>query len=115
MNTNLLNAVKEFLAREARSRNPDGFFDRGGRFFPSDKEACACCVGIRQPSKAYPFSLMNHCRSAEHIAHLFDIDAKIFRKAIKLYRKGESLEDLLPGFGMQIKSVGDFSTNSYSF
>lgn len=94
MNTSLNNAVVEFLAREDRSSNPDGYFDNGGRFYPSDKEHCACCDGIRTPSRSYPYSLMVHCRSAEHVAHLFDVDSKTLRRAIKLHRSGKSFDDL---------------------
>src|SRR5262249_38215916 len=60
----------EFVCRELRLHHPDGTFDEGGRFYPSEKEARDCCETIRAPSRAFPFSLMKHCRTIKHVANL---------------------------------------------
>jgi hypothetical protein len=42
----------------------------GGRWYPSVDEMCSCCKDIRSPSRAYPSSLWNHCKSGKHIWNL---------------------------------------------
>jgi hypothetical protein len=76
-------AVAEYLSRKDRTAHPDGTFDRQGRWYPDDSERCACCAGIRSPSAAYPFSLLLHCRSAEHIAKKYGVDASDLRRAAR--------------------------------
>ena len=61
-------AKAEYDARQSRRENPDGSFDRKGRWYPSESERRACCDSVRYPSVAYPYSLMVHCRSAKHVA-----------------------------------------------
>ena len=76
-------AAREYIARQSRDTHPDGTFDRAGRWYPSESEWCNCCTGIRSPSRAYPYSLMTHCRSAGHVAALYGVDARDLRRAIK--------------------------------
>lgn len=73
-------AAHEFVARKNRQSHPEGTFDKQGRFYPSDREFQACCSSIRTPSRAYPYSYMTHCRTADHVAHLFGVDARDVRK-----------------------------------
>lgn len=40
------------------------------------------CCGVRAPSRAYPYSLLTHCRSAAHVA-AFEVDLKELKKAIR--------------------------------
>jgi hypothetical protein len=69
-------AALEFVCRDLRLRHPDGTFDEGGRFYPSEKERRDCCADIRAPSRAFPLSLMKHCRTVKHIAKLYDVAEK---------------------------------------
>jgi Uncharacterised protein family (UPF0158) len=69
-------AGREFVCRELRLHHPDGTFDDGGRFYPSEKEVRDCCANIRAPSRAFPFSLMTHCRTVKHVAKLYDVSQK---------------------------------------
>ena len=59
-----------YADRQNRREHPDGTFDGGGRWYPSDTEQCPCCDKIRSPSRRWPYSLMLHCRSYGHIKHL---------------------------------------------
>lgn len=49
---------------------PAGNKDRGGRWYPAENERCSCCNTIREPSKAYPLSLWQHCRTKKHVKTL---------------------------------------------
>ena len=69
-------AGMEFVCRDLRLHHPDGTFDEGGRFYPSEKEVRDGCGNIRTPSRAFPFSLMKHCRTAKHVAKLYDVSEK---------------------------------------
>lgn len=80
-------AVAAFLSRQDRASHPDGSFDEKSRWYPSDTEWQACCSLIRPPSAAWPYSLLVHCRTAEHVANLFGVDAKAVRRAARLARK----------------------------
>jgi hypothetical protein len=88
--TNLSLCLEEYLARQNRERHPDGSFDKGGRWYPSEREQRECCAFIRSPSRAWPYSLMKHCRSVEHVAALFDIDPRILRRAVRLAKESAS-------------------------
>lgn len=63
-----INTIYE--SRKTRNSHPDGTFDNGGRWYPSESEHCPCCESIRGPSRNWPYSLMVHCRSKKHIKNL---------------------------------------------
>lgn len=79
MNT-LQMAINEYQDRKSRLVNPDGTFDNAGRWYPSDEEKCKCCQSVREPSARYPYSLIKHCRTTNHIANLYDVNVKDMRK-----------------------------------
>lgn len=79
-------AAQEYIDRKNRDKHPSGVFDNAGRWEPDDDEWCECCSYIRSPSRCYPFSLMVHCRSLEHIAHLFGVDKSDLRKKVRAIR-----------------------------
>lgn len=65
-------ALEVFHRRKSRMEHPDGTFDKAGRWQPSDAEWQACCRSIRTPSRAWPYSLMTHCRTLRHIINLVE-------------------------------------------
>jgi len=83
-------AAECYIRRRDRLEHPTGTFDKAGRFWPAeDGERCDCCGYIRTPSRAYPYSLMKHCRSINHVANKFDINATELRRAVKALDKSE--------------------------
>lgn len=87
---NIHPAADELEARKARIHHPRGQFDKASRWLPDDSEWRDCCASIRSPSRAHPFSLMVHCRSAAHVANLFEVDPTELRREIKRREKEES-------------------------
>lgn len=59
-----------YAARQERRQHPRGSFDKAGRWYPAESEACSCCAGLRSPSQRWPYSLMLHCRTRKHVANL---------------------------------------------
>lgn len=57
-------AAREYRDLRDRRTNPVGSFDKAGRWWPT--VACACAV--RTPSRAWPYSYLVHCRTADHVA-----------------------------------------------
>lgn len=84
---NLAAAVACFHARQTRQQHPDGKFDGAGRWYPSASEEQECCSRIRSPSRAYPYSYMVHCRTADHIAHIYGVSATDIRRAARQARQ----------------------------
>lgn len=80
-------AAKKFIARQNRTEHPDGEFDNGGRWYPSDAEHQRCCNAVRSPSRAWPYSYLVHCRTAEHIANLTGVPAKDIKREANKIRK----------------------------
>jgi hypothetical protein len=76
-------AVKTFLDRKYRKAHPKGNFDSVSRWTPNYDERCECCKNIRRPTRSYPFSLLVHCRTAEHVANLFGVDVALVKKLAK--------------------------------
>lgn len=61
----LVDAV--YIARRDRRINPEGDFDKAGRWTPSDREnAGGSGTSTRAPSRSWPFSYMTRCRTKEH-------------------------------------------------
>lgn len=83
MSEKLERAVKEYRDRQARRSHPEGSFKPSGTWWPSEKESATCCNSIRTPSRAWPYSLMTHCRTAKHVAKLFGVDEKELRAAAR--------------------------------
>lgn len=79
----LQRAAQEYLDRQSRKSHPSGRTDNGGRWYPDESEECKCCNSIREPSRTYPWSLMNHCRTATHVATLYNVSRKDLLKSIK--------------------------------
>ena len=71
----------EQINLQARVWHPSGDFDNAGRWYPTNY--CDCCESIRSPSRAYPYSLMNHCRTVSHVAREHGIDERRLRWAIR--------------------------------
>lgn len=90
MTPELAAAVKTFRSRQARYDHPDGCFDNANRWYPSDDERCDCCDYIRSPSRVWPNSLNTHCRSAEHVANLFNVDVTLLRRAARAADKANA-------------------------
>lgn len=65
-----MTAREMYVSRKERLSHPDGTFDKGGRFYPSEHETCACCAQVRSPSRAWPYSYMVHCRTLKHCTEL---------------------------------------------
>lgn len=76
------NAIQKFMALQAREINPVGTFDNAGRWYPDVDEKCDCCKSVRSPSRAYPYSLMLHCRSLRHICTKYELDYKEVKKVM---------------------------------
>lgn len=78
-------AAKCYLDRKARRTHPAGNLGKGGRWTPAPEERRSCCNDICRPSRAWPWTLNRHCRSLEHVAALFEVDAlQLRRKAAEL-------------------------------
>ena len=76
-------AKQVYLDRQARKIHPAGHCDKGGRWYPSPEEEQPCCRGIRPPSRAFPWSLMTHCRAMAHVASLYNVDLGKLRRVCR--------------------------------
>jgi hypothetical protein len=82
-------AVSEYVARKIRRHHPSGDFDKSSRWYPREGEMCECCKSIRTPSRAYPYSLMAHCRTMAHVANLFEVKLADLKHGIKIKEGAE--------------------------
>jgi hypothetical protein len=83
----IVQAAQEYIARRDRKKNPRGEFDRGGRWYAAKEELRKCCRPIRSPSRRFPYSELLHCRTAKHVAHLFDVDEHELKRAARALDK----------------------------
>lgn len=89
-------AAREYISRKNRDSDPDGYVDNGGRWYPDEEERCSYCSLISRPSRSYPYSILAHCRTADHIASKYSnrhpgtyVDAKEVRRiARRLVKEG---------------------------
>jgi len=75
-----MKAAIEFLKLKERYIHPAGHFDKG-KWYP--KLILPCCQNIRSPSRAHPWSLMTHCRSAIHVAQEFGVNAENVKNCVR--------------------------------
>ena len=63
INTNkeIIQAVYEML--QNRKIHPTGTFDKAGRFYATHDDL----INVRTPSRAWPFSHMNACRTKKYV------------------------------------------------
>lgn len=80
---NVAIAAREYLDRRNRRSRPAGSRDRGGRWWPHREEERDCCRKIRRPSIRWPNSLLDHCRTARHVAELYGVPAAQFLRAAR--------------------------------
>jgi hypothetical protein len=74
-----LDAAREYRALRDRETNPVGAFDQAGRWYPT--HACECAV--RAPSRAWPYSYLVHCRTADHVAKVRGVTRANVLRALK--------------------------------
>lgn len=79
----ILAAAWEYLSRRDRVTHPSGSFDKAYRWYPDAVEMCGCCDGIRPPSCGWPYSLLVHCRTADHVAALRGVSALELKRAAR--------------------------------
>jgi hypothetical protein len=77
-------AAQKYIDLQDRRVHPGGKFDHAQRWKP-DREL-ACCALIRSPSRAYPYSLMTHCRSLTHVAAETGYTVTTLRQAVARLR-----------------------------
>ena len=79
-------AISEYFRRRNRTSHPEGEWDNGGRWYPSETEKCECCNSIRWPSRRWPYSLNKHARSIGHVAQLYKVDPRYLRQRVKEFQ-----------------------------
>ena len=84
---NMQAAIDCYYKRLVRDEHPEGEFDNASRWYPNEEEKCDCCYGLRVTSRSYPYSLMVHCRTINHIANLFQVDMTQMKKHIRNFNK----------------------------
>ena len=83
----VLEAAMEVLRRRERQTRPRGYFDEDLRWWPLEGEQRICCAHIRRPSKGAPYTLLRHCQTVEHVAHLYGVEEHVpaVRRAMKAH------------------------------
>jgi len=63
---NIINLVHELL--DKRVIHPNGTFDKQGRWYSNNSHI----ISVREPSRAYPYSQMKHCRTKKYVQNCYD-------------------------------------------
>ena len=77
----LRSAAQQYLDLRDRRADPEGAFDTGGRWYPT--EELPCCSSIRTPSRSWPYSYLLHCRTVAHVAAEQGYPVTTLRAAVK--------------------------------
>lgn len=103
-NDRVIEAAREYIARKERKVHPDGYFDKQGRWYPSEKEELTCCKQIREPSRAWKYSVIKHCRSVDHVSRLYGV----LKSDIRKYIKSGILPEVEEGYYYKLVAVVDY-------
>ena len=85
-------AVTAYVSLQRRDTHPDGTFDKSKRWEPSER--FCCCHNIRKPSAAFPYSLLVHARTTQHVFHQNNIVGLQLSEFRSLCRSAKSLTAL---------------------
>jgi hypothetical protein len=88
--TTQIELAKKVMRLQDRQEHPEGSFDSAKRWYP-DVETDSLGY-IRSPSRAWPYTYMNHCRTAKYQAQRIGEDPKAISKAIRILRKSDDEE-----------------------
>ena len=78
-----MTAASRYADLRDRRANPAGTFDRAGRFSLDNAERSECCAAIRTPSRAYPYSEMQHARTLRHVCSVAGVDPRAVRAIVR--------------------------------
>ena len=81
LTSKLRRAAQRYLDLQDRRTHPAGDTDTGGRWHPA--QPLPCCGAIRTPSRAWPWSLMTHCRTLTHVAQESGYPLPTLRAALR--------------------------------
>ncbi len=87
-------ALDALIGRESRALAPEGEW-RDGLWFPSPSERRPCCDGLR-PTPANKQALESHCRSAAHVAALYEVPVLALRRALRKARYMQEVGESRP-------------------
>ncbi len=79
----ILATIREYQDLRDRKTNPEGTFDKQGRFYLAGRSEYAYCQSIRSPSRRFPYSEMKHGRTLKHVTTKNGVDLKTCRQALK--------------------------------
>ncbi len=81
-------AVHEYLERRTAWPHDQGQVKSGGKWYPNPDEKCCVCNSIREPSCAYPNSLLKHATTMFHISDKIGVLESDVRARVKELKKG---------------------------
>lgn len=81
-------AIEVYLDRQDRGNRrrfyaPWGLSTKNKLWIPFPTEVRSCCTVVGLPTMKYPWALHRHCRSARHVAMLFDVDERHILNAVE--------------------------------
>lgn len=67
-------ALIAYYRRKRHMEDPEGRRRRDGRWLPTRSERQPCCKLVRPPTERKPDTLLQHCSTVEHVAHLHGVN-----------------------------------------
>jgi hypothetical protein len=81
-------AAREYLERRTTWPHGQGYLKSCGKWYPNQDEKCCVCDTIREPSCAYPNSLLKHATTMFHISDKIGVLESDVRARVKELKKG---------------------------
>jgi hypothetical protein len=106
-----LRALTIYLLLRYRVISPEGMMTDDGVWVASQRNTAICCAKVRKSDGANPFRLLRHCRTSEHVFHLFNLSCSLveFRQLCKhssqMYLSYLAVSELSPALKRLAKTV----------
>lgn len=100
---NAFKAYTTHLRRAERIEHPDGITDNGGRWYPRGLDATVE-MGVRSPSREYPWSYMLRCRTLAHCELMLDADHDVVL-ALKGFMKDKDMDPLKTSLTTVVEAI----------
>jgi len=79
----IADAVLLYILRDTRILDPDGGFDKHGRWWADENTEERPCCKRHYPSRRRQYRQIKHCRTLQHICTLYNVDYDEARKELR--------------------------------
>ena len=76
-NRSTIRALTVYIQLRYHIISPEGMMTDDGVWEASPRNTGICCSRVRPPDESNPYRLLRHCRTADHVFHIFSLSCSL--------------------------------------